>query len=100
MMMYNFTAIRGKKQTPEIFSRSCKRKKQKNNSTIKMKNKIEPPHDRTNNFACAPNEDSDQPGHPPSLIRVVAVRSVGSKGPKLSSCGQRKTPIRLGGCPG
>ena len=23
---------------------------------------------------CAPSEDSDQPGHPPSLIRVVAVR--------------------------
>ena len=25
---------------------------------------------------CAPSEDSDQPGHPPSLIRVFAVRSV------------------------
>ena len=36
---------------------------------------------------CAPNEDSDQPGHPPSLIRVFAVRSIGSEGPKLSSCG-------------
>ena len=23
---------------------------------------------------CAPSEDSDQPGHPPSLIRVIAVR--------------------------
>ena len=23
---------------------------------------------------CAPSEDSDQPGHPPSLIRVLAVR--------------------------
>ena len=34
----------------------------------------EPPHDRTNNMACAPSEDSDQPGHPPSLIRVFAVR--------------------------
>ena len=45
---------------------------------------------------CAPSEDSDQPGHPPSLIRVFAVRSVGSKGPNVSSCGQR----RLGGCPG
>ena len=37
---------------------------------------------------CAPNEDSGQPRHPPSLIRVFAVCSVGSKGPKLSSCGQ------------
>ena len=26
---------------------------------------------------CAPSEDSDQPGHPPSLIRVFAVRSGG-----------------------
>ena len=41
---------------------------------------------------CAPSEDSDQPGHPPSLIRVFAVRSVGSQGPKLSSCGQRRCP--------
>ena len=34
----------------------------------------EPPHDKTNKIACAPSEDSDQPGHPPSLIRVYAVR--------------------------
>ena len=26
---------------------------------------------------CAPSEDSDQPGHPPSLFRVFAVRSMG-----------------------
>ena len=39
---------------------------------------------------CAPSEDSDQPGHPPSLMRVFAVRSIGSKGPKCSSCGQRR----------
>ena len=38
---------------------------------------------------CAPSEDSDQPGHPPSLIRVF-VRLMGSQGPKLSSCGQRR----------
>ena len=60
---------------------------------------IEPPHDKTNKMACAPSEDSDQPGHPPSLIRVFVVRLMGSKGPKLSSCGQRRL-IRLGGCPG
>ena len=35
---------------------------------------FEPPHDKTNNVACAPSEDSDQPGHPPSLIRVSAWR--------------------------
>ena len=34
----------------------------------------EPVHDKTNKMTCAPSEDSDQPGHPPSLIRVVAVR--------------------------
>ena len=33
----------------------------------------EPPHDKTNDVACVPSEDSDQPGHPPSLIRVFAV---------------------------
>ena len=27
-----------------------------------------------NKMACVPSEDSDQPGHPPSLIRVFAVR--------------------------
>ena len=31
-------------------------------------------HDKTNKAACAPSQDSDQPGHPPSLIRVFAVR--------------------------
>ena len=41
-------------------------------------------------MACAPSEDSDQPGHPPSLIRVFAVCSMGSLGPRLSSCGQWK----------
>ena len=39
---------------------------------------------------CAPSEDSDQPGHPPSLIRVFALLSMGSKVPELSSCGQRR----------
>ena len=35
----------------------------------------EPPHDKTNKMVCAPSEDSDQPGHSPSLIRVFAVLS-------------------------
>ena len=30
-------------------------------------------HDKTNKMDCVPSEDSDQPGHPPSLIRVFAV---------------------------
>ena len=44
----------------------------------------------TNKVACAPSEDSDQPGHLHCLIRVFAARSVGSLGSKLSSCGQRR----------
>ena len=36
--------------------------------------KNEPPHDKSKKMACAPSEDSDQPGHPPSLIKVSAVR--------------------------
>ena len=38
----------------------------------------EPPHDKTNQMTFAPSEDSDQPGHPPSLIRVFVVHSIGS----------------------
>ena len=41
---------------------------------IPTRAKYEPPHDKTNKVACAPSENSDQPGHPPSLIRVFAVR--------------------------
>ena len=48
---------------------------------------------------CAPSEDSDQPVHPPNLIRVFAVRL---KKPWVLSyplSAQRRL-IRLGGCPG
>ena len=38
----------------------------------------EPPHDKSNKMICAQSEDSDQPGHPPSLIRVFAVHSMGN----------------------
>ena len=40
------------------------------------KKHFEPPHDKTNKITFVPSEDSDQPGHPPSLIRVFAVHSV------------------------
>ena len=33
----------------------------------------EPAHDKTSRMACAPSEDSNQSGNPPSLIRVFAV---------------------------
>ena len=53
------------------------------------KKHFEPPHDKTNKMTFVPSEDSDQPGHPPSLIRVFALRSMGSLGPKFASGGQR-----------
>ena len=39
---------------------------------LKLINEL--PHEKTNKPACAPSKDSDQPGHPPSLIRVFTVR--------------------------
>ena len=53
------------------------------------KKHFEPPHDKTNKMTFVPSEDSDHPGHPPSLIRVFAVRSMGSLAPKFASGGQR-----------
>ena len=66
------------------------------------KKHFEPPNDKTNKMTFVPSEDSDQPGHPPSLIRisdqpghppsvirVFAVRSLGILGPKFASGGQR-----------
>ena len=35
---------------------------------------FEPRHEKTNKMACAPSEDSGQPGHPPRLISVFAAR--------------------------
>ena len=45
-----------------------------NLSKISHENKIEPAHDKTYNKTCATSEDSDQPAHPRSLIRVFADR--------------------------
>ena len=41
---------------------------------------IQPPNDKTNKMACAPSEDSDQPGHPPvwSKTSLSAWRKLGS----------------------
>ena len=50
---------------------------QHNNSILQStstKETYELPRDKTNEMICAPSEDSDQPGHPPSLIRIFAVR--------------------------
>ena len=53
------------------------------------KKHFEPPHDKTNKMTFVPSEDSDQPEHPHSLIKVFAVRSMGSLGPNFASGGQR-----------
>ena len=41
---------------------------------VKKKKTNEQAHDKTYKMACVPSKDSDQPGHPPSLIRVFTVR--------------------------
>ena len=38
---------------------------------------------------CAPSEDSDQPAHQRSLIRVFVEHLMGSRGSKMSSGGQK-----------
>ena len=53
------------------------------------KKNFEPPDDKTNKMTFVPSEDSGQPGHPLSLIRVFAVRSVGSLRSDVSSGEQR-----------
>ena len=47
--------------------------------------RFEPPCDKTNKMACAPSEDSDQPGHPPSAQAVLSLRcpQEESLGPQL-----------------
>ena len=52
------------------------------------KKHFEPPHDKTNKMAFVPSEDLDQPGHLSSLIRVFAVRLMGSLRPNFASGGQ------------
>ena len=64
-----------------------------------MDAKMEPPHDKTNKVACAPSEDSDQPGHPPSLISLHCQHKE-SLVPYLLTERISKILIRLCGCPG
>ena len=49
---------------------------------------------------CASSEDSDQPGHPPSLNQSLRCPHEESLGPFLTIERTAKTLIRLGGCPG
>ena len=43
----------------------------------------EPQHDKPNKMICVPSEDSDQPGHQPSLIRVFTCAQWEAKDPRL-----------------
>ena len=46
-----------------------------NKQRLQWHSDTEMSRDMTNQqYGCAPNEDSDQPGHPSSLIRIFAVR--------------------------
>ena len=56
----------------------------------------EPPHDKTIKMAIAPSEDTNQPAHPPSLIRVFAVHLKKTLGPQLPIERTTKTLIRVG----
>ena len=61
--------------------------------------KYEPPHDKTNKMTFALSEDSDQPGHPPSLISLRSLHEE-TLGHQLPTEHTAKTLIRLRGCPG
>ena len=47
-------------------------------------------HEKTNKMTCAPSQDSDQPGHPLSLIRVFAVRNKKPCVPSIPLSAQRR----------
>ena len=60
---------------------------------------FEPPHGKTKKLMCAPNKESDQPGHPLSdqSLRYPHEETLGLKLPIVCTV---KTLIRLGGCSG
>ena len=64
-----------------------------------MFNNLSRVHDKTNIMTFRPSEDSDQPGHPPSLIRVFAVPIKKSWVLSYPLSAQRRL-IRLCGCAG
>ena len=60
---------------------------------------FEQPHDKTNKMACTPSEDSNQPEHPPSLVRVFDVSTKQAWVLSYTLSAQRRL-IRLGRCRG
>ena len=59
----------------------------------------EPLHDKINKLVCVPSEDTDQPGRPPTLIKVFAVHMKKLWGLSYPLSAQRRL-FRLDGCPG
>ena len=60
--------------TPSFIGLGCSSRPSVHSPSHQTFKTYEPPHDKTNKLACAPSEDSDQPGHPISLIRIFTVR--------------------------
>ena len=52
-------------------------------------NTFEPGHSISYNIAYVPSEDSDQPAHPRSLIRIFTGQFVASQNSKATSDGQQ-----------
>ena len=51
-----------------------------------METIYEPPHDKTNAMACAPSEDSDQPGHPWRELWSLAIYWAHSEDSNQTGC--------------
>ena len=56
---------------------------------------FEPQHDKTNKMTCVPSKNSDQPGHPPTLISLRCPHEE-ALGPLLLIKRTAKMLIRLG----
>ena len=85
--------------TLEDYSKHCTTNENTVKEMLELAKNYHKVYNKTNKMPCAPSEDSDQPGHPPSLIRVFAVCMM--KAWALSyPLSTAKTLIRLGGCLG
>ena len=87
---YNFRIITAILTVPDFFLNIF--------TVVRFDIKNELSHDKTK-MACVPSEDSDQPGHLPSLIRVRCALS-GELRTHSFLMQTAKTLIRLGRCPG
>ena len=63
--------------------------------SMKNRKSKEPQCQKTYLWICAPSEDSNQPAHSRSLVRIFTVRILDSQG-----CSFNKDLIRLRGCSG